>query len=291
MNPLDLVFGQKPEVAKYTPTDFSQEQIDNLLANIQAFPDITKLGDLYQQYMLDQFDQAGVPLKELLGQGVGLTKQEMGQAQQELAGQIPQDVQDALQRSSAFQNLLAGGGGAMASANTARNYGLTSLDMINRGAALAGEAGNAVQRWEGIASGTMMNTAGQMVTPQQRAALDMQNRLYQQATKQLGFNIAAMPDPAAAGISGTIMNLLGAYLGHGMGGGGGSITPSYQSMGYGGAGQGMSFGGTNQYAATTGGFNFGGSNFGGSNIPYMGGGPSDVTTPGYYMTDTGYTGA
>jgi hypothetical protein len=98
-----------------------------------------------------------------------------------------------------------------------------------------------------------------------------------QATQQFGYNVAALPNPAAAGISGTIMNLLGAYLGHGMGGGGGSITPSYSSIMGGGGVQGgtnlagMNFGGNNPYAATTGGVNFGTYNLGGQGMPYLGG--------------------
>ncbi len=230
-NPLEDVFGSTPSVAPYIPTIFGDEQIKALEDNIAAFPDISKLGTQYYDYMMGMMNQAIPGFSNILSQGGALTSQMEGQASQELAGQIPQHVQEQVQRSSAFQNLLSGGGGGMASANTARNYGLTSLDLINQGANLATTAGNAAQRWAGLASGMIMNPSGMMVTPQQQAALTMQNNLYKQQTQQLQNNLNAAPNPVAAGISGTIMNLLGAYLGHGMGGGGGSITPSYSSMG------------------------------------------------------------
>jgi hypothetical protein len=88
------------------------------------------------------------------------------------------------------------------------------------------------------------------------------------------------------------MNLLGAYLGHGMGGGG-SITPSYGSIeGAAMAGQASpssaaggtnlpfglgNYGGVSPYNATYGGWNMPwGGNIGGSDVPYIGG---PVSTP------------
>lgn len=283
-NILDMVFGQTPEVAPYVPTDLSVEQLKAITENISAFPEIQQLGGLYENYMLDAFKQAGLDLQPILQGGDAMVRQMETVGQQFLKGEVPQDVQDQIRRQDALTSMLSGGPGG-ASALTARDLGLTSLNMINQGAALAGEAGNAAQRWAGLASGLIMSPSGMMVTPQQQAQQTMMNNLYKQATRQLRYNLAAAPDPAAAGISGTLMNLLGAYLGHGMGGGGGSITPSYSSiMGGTTSGQGINFGGANPYSATTGGFNFGGSNVGGQSIQYMGGGmPSDVSTPGYYM--------
>ena len=48
----------------------------------------------------------------------------------------------------------------MGNGNTARNYGWTSTDMIDKGAALAGQAGNSAQMWEKIAGATIMSPAG-----------------------------------------------------------------------------------------------------------------------------------
>lgn len=51
-----------------------------------------------------------------------------------LAGEVPKDVQDAIQRSAAARSLSGGYGGSGMGRNLfARDLGLTSLDMINRG--------------------------------------------------------------------------------------------------------------------------------------------------------------
>lgn len=253
-NWLDLVFGQKPEVAPYVPTDLSAEQLKAITENISAFPEIQQLGGLYEQYMLDSFNEAIPGFSNILASGGKVTQEMLDQAGTMLQGKIPPDVQEAIFRGAAQSGLSSGTlFGPMGASIAPRDLGLTSLNLIGQGAQLAGEAGNAAQRWAGLASGLIMSPSGMMVTPQEQAQLTMQNNLMRQATKQLQYNIAAAPDPAAAGISGTLMNLLGAYLGKGMGGGKGSITPSYGSvmgnstsanwMGNIGQGAGFNFGG------------------------------------------------
>jgi len=210
---LSDIFGTKPKIAPYIPTEFGPEQIKALKENIAAFPEITKLGNLYQDYMTSAFNEAIPGFSDILATGGALTQKMQATAGEELAGEIPQDVQEQVQRSSAFQNLMSGGGGGMASANTARNFGLTSLDLIGKGAQLQETAGNAAQRWAGLASNLVMSPAGYLVTPQQQVELTMSNRLHQQATQQLRENVAAAPDPIAKGLSDIVENLTAAYLG------------------------------------------------------------------------------
>ncbi len=246
---LSDVFGSKPAVAPYTPTDFSAEQTKALTENIGAFPDITQLGDLYQQYMLGGLNAQIPGFSNILASGGKTTQEMLDAAAPLLRGEIPQDVQDQVQRSTAYQSLMSGtAGSGMSRALTARDLGLTSLGLEQQGAQLATEGGNAAQRWAGLAEGTMLNPSSMLITPQQQAALTMQNNLYKQSTQQYANNVAASPDPVAKGISDTIMSLVGAYLGHGMGGGqsggggggatGGGGTPggagvaSYQNFGY-----------------------------------------------------------
>jgi hypothetical protein len=58
-----------------------------------------------------------------------------------LAGQVPQDVQDQIRRNAAFTSLMGGSAGAGTGATgaiTARDLGLTSLDLTEKGQAMAG---------------------------------------------------------------------------------------------------------------------------------------------------------
>lgn len=215
---LSSIFGSKPQVANYHPVDLGAEQIKALEANLAAWPQIQQLGNLFQQYMLGQYETAIPGFRDILKAGGATTQQMLGKAGEFLGGQIPEDVKNAVYRSSAFQSLGAGtAGSGMSKALTARDLGLTSLNLIDKGAALAGQAGNAAQRWASLSGAQMPE--GMLITPQQQSALDMQQELIRQATKQTKFNIAAAPDPVAKGLSDLVANLTGAYLSKGMGGG------------------------------------------------------------------------
>lgn len=225
---LSEVFGSTPNIIPYTPTILKDEQLKALKADLDAMPFIKSLGGQYYDYMLGLMNRSIPGFSDILAQGGDLTKSLQSLSAEELAGQIPQDVVDQVTRSSAFQNLGSGLlGGPMGDANTARNLGLTSLDIQDLGIK-TGQAGqNAAQTWASIASSLNMNPASFFISPQEQAAMTMQNNLYKQQTQQRAENQAAAPNPVAKGISDTIINLIGAYLGAGKGGGGGGIAPNY----------------------------------------------------------------
>jgi hypothetical protein len=258
MSFLGSVFGEKPNVADYIPTVFSEEQMKSIMENLRAFPEISRLGSAYYDYMMGSMTKAIPEFANILKAGGETTAKMLSTAGEELSGIVPQDVQDQLRRSTAFTNLMAGTAGSqMGAANQARNLGLTSLDMISKGAALQGEAGNAAQRWAGLASGLIMSPSGFMVTPEQQMKLTMQNNLYKQATQQLRENVAAAPDPALQALNQWVQQV------------GGSIIGAYATGGMGGKGDYKTSYNANSY-------------LGGA------GGQSDViTNPGHYVTDTG----
>lgn len=214
---LSSIFGSKPQIAGYTPTTFSDEQLKALNADLAAWPKIQEIGNLFQTYLLQGYSKAIPGFMDILKAGGATTQQMLSTAGQELQGQVPQDVQDQLQRSSAYQSFISSGatGASMDKANALRNLGLTSLNMIQSGAQLAGEAGNAAQRWANLSgAGQASNVmSGMLITPQQQAALTMQNNLYKQATQQLQYNVNAAPNPIAKGLSDIVENLTAAYLG------------------------------------------------------------------------------
>ncbi len=64
------------------------------------------------------------------------------------------------------------------------------LDMMDRGT-------NSAQLWEGLAQ---RSTAPYMVTAPAQAEMTFKNNLYKQAVEQMKLNVAAAPDPGAAGL-------------------------------------------------------------------------------------------
>lgn len=225
---LDSIFGAKPDVAAYTPTDLGASELQAIMDNIDAWPQIENLGNLYENYMLNSFDTAGLDLGSILRQGGIDVQAELAAADPLLHGQIPKDVLDQIQRSSAFTNLMAGTSGSpMGGANTARDLGLTSLDLISKGAGLVGEAGASGNAFATLAGKAILNPATMMVTPQEQAALTMQNNLYTQATRQLQNNINAAPDPALQALNQWVEQLGGTIIGSYAGAHGGNYKTSY----------------------------------------------------------------
>jgi hypothetical protein len=254
MSFLSGIFGEKPQIADYTPVD----QLKALEGDLAAWPKISELGNLFQSYMLNQYETAIPGFKDILRMGGQTTQDMLNVSDKYLHGEIPEDVAGAVQRTSAFQNLLSGGGGAMASANTARNYGLTSMDLINKGASLAGEAGNAAQRWAALSGAQMPQ--GMLVTPQQQAELDMKQNLIKRNIEQQKFNVKAAPDPALQALNQWVEQV------------GGTVVASYLGGGAGGMGGGGGGGGgyKTSYNASE----------------YLGG-QSDVSNPGGYTANAG----
>lgn len=211
---LGEVFGSKPQIAPYIPTDFSVEQLKAIEEDISAFPQFEQLGSQYYDYMLGMFNKAIPGFSNILDQGGKLTQEMQSTAATELAGKIPQDVADQVFRSSAFKSLESGTAGSpMGNALAPRQLGLTSLDLIQQGGQLDQAAGNAAQRWAGLASGLMLNPAGFLVSPQQQAELTMQNNLYRQATQQRQFNVNAQPNPALQALNQWVEQIGGAVIG------------------------------------------------------------------------------
>ncbi len=204
-------------------TKVGEVQREAIKGNIEAFPDIGKLGDLYSKDDLARIEQLLPGYGENLSAGSATTQALLSEALPYLHGEIPQDVQDQIQRSSAYQALSGGyAGSPMARALTARDLGLTSLDLQSRGAQMAGQGANTMQAWDAIARRGMLNPASMLVTPGQAISVDQQNRINMYNALQNSYNIQAQPHP----LHGIIMGLTEAYLGSMGGGMGGPKTDS-----------------------------------------------------------------
>ena len=215
-------------VAGFDYLNLTEEQRKALEGNIANMPKIEELGNLFQQFYLDQMDTAfggtGV-FRDIMASGGRTTQEMLDTSEEMLHGEVPKDVQEAVQRSSAYQSLMGGySGSQMSGANAARNLGLTSLAMINQGAGLQAQAGNAAQRWAALSgSGAMANM---LITPAQQTDLDLKQAMIKHDIKQQKENIKAQRDPVIGGLSDIVETLTAAYvgsLGGGMGGSKGNI--------------------------------------------------------------------
>jgi hypothetical protein len=245
-----LIHGKKPEWAPLKILDPLKLLQQLLSGEITEWPQIQQLGDLFQNYMVSGIENLVPAFSDILKEGGVTTESMLQQAAPLIKGEIPEDVKAQVARSAAFKSLMAGSmGGPMGGALTARDLGLTSLDLMQQGANLAGAAGNAAQRWAGLSQGTMMNPQTQLYSPEWFVQLRQQQEAARTANLQMKYNLAAAPDPAWADRAKLLASYGGMALGGGMGGGGGagSSMNTYGSA-FGGQGQNLGFGGNYQSA-------------------------------------------
>lgn len=179
----DAVFGTKPKVAAFTPTDLATEQRRAIDSNVSNSADLDRLLNSIMPGYTDIRAQGSANTLSLL------------------RGEIPQDVQDKVRRDSAFQSLIGGyAGSGMSRALTARDLGRTSLDLTQMGE-------NSAQKWTTLARDT---AAPWLVSSAQQAASTTANNLGTQNQQQYQFNVDAAPDPSAAGLFNTIATIGGA---------------------------------------------------------------------------------
>jgi hypothetical protein len=249
MSFLSSIFGSKPTVPTLPSLSLGTEQGKAIANNQAALPASEKLvsqANTFTQQQIQSMLEQAIPGYKNLVSSVS------GNIQGMVGGQIPTDVQTAVQQSSAASAVAGGyGGSEMAGNLTARDLGMTSLDIMNQGISTA-------QSWmaelDKLFSPGMLDVSSMFVTPGQQASFDVEERNAQFQQQWMQNQIAAMPDPIAAGIYEGIQSNFNAFLGS---------AGSLMKMGAGG-GAGGGFGAM----ATAGGGGGGGS--GGGGVPWIG---------------------
>jgi len=214
----DAVWGRKPETAEFMPVDLQAEIGRATGANLANLDSINALLERIMPGYTGMLAQAGRNNSALL------------------RGEIPDDVAAQVQRNSAYKAVQGGyAGSGMGKALTARDFGRTSLDLQQLG-------GNSAQQW---ATSAQQAYSPWLVSAQEMAGNTRTNNAGEQAYQQRVFDVAAAPDPAAAGkfgIDSAIgmqmlsmgMGAAGAAYGGGGGGGGGQQWSSQQFPSYSG---------------------------------------------------------
>jgi len=157
-------FGGKPSVPRFKPVNAQAEQAKAIQGNLDALPKLKEIGAETNQFNAEQLQ---ILLRKMIpryDEMVGRMSDNMASG---LRGEIPEDVADAVFRNSAVRSLYGGyGGSGMARNLTARDLGLTSLDLTQR-------ALDSATRWTAATSAAlqpmMFNPSSMFVRPEFQA--------------------------------------------------------------------------------------------------------------------------
>lgn len=210
----------RPKVPPLKTIDAGQEQVKAINNNLNALPEAEQLvsqTNAFTQQQIEQMLERAVPNYQELSSTV--SKNTLSLAK----GEVPQGVQDTLQLSDAARALSGGFGGTGMFGNlVARDLGLTSLSLMDRG---TDTASRWLQTMNSLYSPGMINVASMFLTPQQQIAHDVSERDKQWDVAWLKAQRDAMPNQyqsAFAGLFDSIEQLgrsaLGAMAGGGLGG-------------------------------------------------------------------------
>lgn len=169
------IFGQmirgKPDVPEFKPIDPATEQGKAITMNLAAEPQAEKLAAGVNQFNRDQINlmlEQSIPGFDQMKGDISSNIEAM------LKGEIPSDVQDAIERSDAGKSLESGYGGTGMGRNlVARDLGLTSLNLIDKGIT---SAESWFKTMDAIEQPGMFNLASMFMTPGQVMAQDTEER-------------------------------------------------------------------------------------------------------------------
>jgi len=219
------IFGSRPSVPEWTDYSLSEAQQQSIDYNLAALPGSERLALSTTSFNQQQITDL---LNKMLPGWSGNVAQAQKNMASELRGEIPVDVQQAIQSSTAAQALAGGyGDSGMAAHLTAKDLGLTSLNLTQ-----AGET--SLENWSGLIdqmyAPATYNVASSFISPQQQFQDTMMNKQAHFQRDWMAAQAAAMPDPITSGLvnlgtsflKGTTSALSSYYsAGSGSGGGGG----------------------------------------------------------------------
>ena len=227
--------GKKVQIPGFKKVDVTGEQGAAISGNLANFDKASELAS--KTTASDQASLIAQLEKSIPGYQNMISKLS-GNIMSDLSGNVNPDVEAALQRSSAGKALGSGvgGGSGAGRALSARDFGITSMQIQNQG---FGKALNFIQNQKNTATITPFSAANMFVTPSQRINLAMAENKFQFSRDMAAAEVAAQPDPMMAAIGGAFTNIGGGLLGGGMGsmmggggGGGGGKKGNNSGMSY-----------------------------------------------------------
>ena len=201
--------GSKPKVPAFKPIDFAAEQkqaIQQNLGSLESATDLATKTTAAEQSQLEQQLRRAIPGYDQLiaqaGKNIGAN----------LRGEVSMDVQSQLQRSAAGRALGGGfgGGTGMGRNLSARDLGLTSMQIQNQGLA---QAQNFIQQQRTFGMAQPFSISSMFITPGQRIGAMQQQQSAQYNRDMTAAQVAAMPDPTMAAFGSAISAAGGMYGG------------------------------------------------------------------------------
>ena len=211
-------YGKKPKVPEYKPVDPGAIQSQTIDQNLAALTQSKGLIGQTNQFNIEQLQKM---LEQAMPGYGGMVKDASSLIQSQMRGEIPQDVQDAVQNSSAASAIGGGyGGSGMHGKRVARDFGRTSYDITQQG---IDSASRWMQMTTAMFQPSMMNAQSMFLTPGQQLDVAFRNTENAFQRDWMANQIKAMPDPAKAALGDAfieeeaqIMELAGSVAGMAM---------------------------------------------------------------------------
>lgn len=227
------VYGSKPNIAPY---DWSGSYAKTIADNQALLPESQKLASSVNAF---NSDEVLAQLRKAIPGYDAIVKKQSTILQQQLAGEVPDDVARAIRRNTASREIYGGfGRGSGAGRNLeARDLGLTSLQITNQ--ALQNASGY-IGSMRANTAAPLFNVSSMFIDPMARIQLDAQRA-------DLIESVRSAPDPVARGQMDTELALVGMILSAYGGGAGyqgthsGTTGGRAPSGGYGGGGGGWGY--------------------------------------------------
>ena len=200
------LFGaKKVKVPELKPIDFAGEQRQAIQQNIASLEPATELATkttAAEQGVLEAQLRRAIPGYDQLIQQAG---KNIGSA---LRGEVSQDVASQLQRSSAGRALSGGfGAGSGVGRNlSARDFGLTSMQIQNQG---LNQAQNFIQQQRTMGMAQPFSVSSMFITPNQRIGFMQQQQQAQYARDMAAAQVAAQPSAMNQAFGSAIGNFTG----------------------------------------------------------------------------------
>ena len=199
--------GSKPKIPELKPIDFAAEQRQAIQQNIASLEPATELA---QKTTAAEQSQLEAQLRRAIPGYDQLVKQAGANIGAALRGEISPEVSAQVQRSTAGRALSGGfgAGSGFGRALTARDLGITSMQLQNQGLA---QAQNFIQQQRAFGMTQPFSVSSMFITPAQRVGV-MQQQQAQYNRNLQAAQVAAMPDPTMAAI-GSAISSAGGFAG------------------------------------------------------------------------------